>query len=143
MKISDIRRHLNKVLSVNTGLKVYHEDINKVTRPCLFIQLINTRKESLSHYREKRNISFDVIYLPSKHDTSCNNEIQDALEDINLAFEDHGNRVLKVLDRFLTLRNVTENITDNMGHFLFDVEFIQQYGKEKECETMLELELEI
>lgn len=140
MTVSDIRRHLTKLISEKLKIKVYSEDISKVTRPSIYIRVTNSQKESLAHYREQRKIGFDLIYFPTVQVESCNNEIMDVMENLNLAFENYGCRTLKVLDRHLTLHNVTENITDNTGHFQFDVEFIQKYGQEKEYEKMLELE---
>ncbi|MGL5049780.1 MAG: phage tail terminator family protein [Fusobacteriaceae bacterium] len=143
MKVSDVRKHLSKLLADKTGLRIYTEDIEKVARPCIYLNMISSSKESLAHYREKRKLSFDIVYIPSEKITSCNNETQDMMETINLAFENYGCRNLKVNDRNLSLFNVSENITDKAGHYVFDVEFIQQYGQEKEYELMQELELEI
>lgn len=142
MKISDIRRHLSKTLFEKTGLKVYSEDFNDIVRPCLYLKVINNSRESLGQSVEKLNVSFDIIYFPSQANTSCNNEIQDALDSINGAFDKNAYKVLTVFDRTVPIDVASSNTTDNKGHYLIDVSININYGDRDKYDLMRTLELD-
>jgi len=142
MKISDIRKHLSKVLHEKTELKVFSEDFNKIVRPCLYLKNINSSRESMGQSIERLKVSFDIEYFPSQANTSCNNEIQDALDTINGAFDNDAYKVLKVYDRTVILNNTSSNITDNVGHYLIDLAVNIEYGARENYDLMGTLELD-
>lgn len=143
MKISDIRNHLTKLLSSKTGLKVFVEDQGKLIRPSLYVELIDSNRTLLSEGRELFKCTWNIRYIPTKDNSSCNTEISDKLDDINLAFDVYGQKRLKVNDRYLMLRNITQRTVDNIGNFLFDTDIIVQYGTTEHYELMQTLEVDL
>ena len=140
MKIKDIRKALSSVLATKTGLKVFVDDINTITRPCLNLKLIDTNRTFISKYREYQEYSFDIIYLPTSSLESKNAEIHDMLDTINMAFEVNGVKRLTVKEydsqaintgwtpRVITIGNTTQNITENIGHYIVDLKLYVDYG---------------
>ena len=63
------------------------------------------------------------------------------LEIIDDAWEIEGNKILHVLDRFLSITDVNMRIVDTIGHYMFSVELYDQYGKPYDYELMGELHL--
>lgn len=140
MKIKDIRKALSSVLATKTGLKVFVDDINTITRPCLNIKLISADRTFINPYKEYQEYSFDIIYHPTSSLESKNAEIHDILDSINMAFEVNGVKKLTVKEydnqvintewtpRVITIGNTTQNITDNTGHYIIDLKLYVDYG---------------
>lgn len=140
MKIKDIRKALSSVLATKTGLKVFVDDINTITRPCLNIKLISADRTFINPYKEYQEYSFDIIYHPTSSLESKNAEIHDILDSINMAFEVNGVKRLTVKEydnqvintewtpRVITIGNTTQNITDNTGHYIIDLKLYVDYG---------------
>ena len=139
MKILDIRNAITKKLNSN-GHKIYYENIDKVKKPCFFINLVDYNKEFNTFYREKKRITFDLLYFP-KEEKMPNTEIITALEQIDEEFEVMGTKTLRVQDRSLNLKNTFINITDQVGHYIFDIELFDIYGKPIDYELMNDLNL--
>lgn len=142
IKLSDIRKSISKVISYkNPTFKVYVEEVSNPVRPCVFIKTISYNTLSNGEHRQKKKATFDLIYYPTNTMSSSNNEIQDALEQLNDSFDNAGFKVLVVSDRKITILNSQTEIVENLGHYIFDIEFITQYTELPEYELMENLEL--
>ena len=145
MRYEDIRKALTSKIK-ELGLKVYHEDITQITRPCYFIDLIDYIKEFNSNYRELKQLDFDIMYFP-KNKEGNNSETITALENLDDNFEVLGNKILsiifpdKALNRYLTLKNTRMHIVDNIGHYEFSIELYDSYGKPIDMQLVQELHL--
>lgn len=144
MKFLDFRRALTQKIK-KLGYEVRYDDINKGTRPCFFIDLIDYQKEFSSNYREFKKLDFDIIYIPEKQEGNIT-EIYSALEDLDNNFEVAGNKILVVIDeqgekRYLTMKNVMMHEVDKLGHYQFSIELFDRYGKPIDYELMQELHL--
>lgn len=139
MKVIDIRKAITEKLS-ELGLKVEYENINKINRPCYFIDLLTYSKEWDSNYRELKTLNFDIMYFPKKQEGN-NFETYEALENIDNHFEVFGNKILPVLDRRLAMTDINMNIVDTVGHYEFSISLFDQYGKPYDYELMQELEV--
>lgn len=140
MKFIDIRKAITGILNKKTGLEVRYEDINKIKRPCFFIDIIDYRKEFDSKYRELKRLDFDILYFPNKKEGN-NTETIEALEQVDDAWETAGDKVLRVLDRYIDITDVTMRIVDDVGHYMFSIELYDNYGKPIDYELMGELHL--
>lgn len=144
IKLSDIRKAISKVISSkNPSFKVYVEDVSNPVRPCVFLKNISYNTLSVGEHRQRKKATFDLIYYPTNTMSSSNNEIQDALEQLNDSFDNAGFKVLVVSDRKITILNSQTEIVENLGHYIFDIEFITQYTELPEYELMQNLELNI
>lgn len=139
MKVIDIRKAITKKLS-ELGLKVEYENINKIDRPCYFVDLLTYSKEWDSNYRELKTLNYDIMYFPKSKEGN-NTETWEALENIDNHFEILGNKILPVLDRRLTMTDTNMNIVDTVGHYEFSISLFDQYGKPYDYELMQELEV--
>lgn len=139
MKVIDIRKAIVKKVA-ELGIDVEYENINKVKRPCYFIDLLTYSKEWDSNYRELKNLNYDIMYFPKSKEGN-NTETWEALENIDNHFEVFGNKILPVLDRRLTMRDTNINIVDTVGHYEFSISLFDQYGKPYDYELMQELEV--
>lgn len=143
MNLSDISRHISKNLHEKIGLKIYVEDINKITRPCIFLKNINSSKEFKGQSVEKLTASFDIIYFPSQANGSCNEEIQDKLDAINQAFDNNAYKTIQVFDRSIVLNDVSTNIVDNVGHYIIDLSLMISFGEREKYDVMRKIELKL
>lgn len=140
MKLTDIRKAITGVLKEKTGIQVRYENINKVKRPCFFIDLVDYSKEFDSNYRELKKLDFDIMYFPEDKEGN-NTETIEMLEIIDDSWEIEGNKILHVLDRFLSITDVNMRIIDTIGHYMFSISLYDQYGKPYDYELMGELYL--
>ena len=142
MKYSDIKGALITTIS-KLGLPVFYEDINKIKRPCYYIQ-----KDFRSNYREFKQLDFDIMYFSSDKEGN-NSETIEALENLDNNFEVAGNKILSILfkdkslNRYLTLKDTRINIVDNVGHYEFYIDLFDRYGKPIDYQLMQELNLEV
>ena len=142
IKLSDVRKAISKVISTkNHTFKVYVEEVSNPIRPFVFIQNISYETLSVGEHRQRKKMLFDLIYYPASTLASANDEIQDALESINDSLDNAGFKVLVVNDRKLTILNSQTEIVKNLGHYIFDLDFITQYTEFPEYELMENLEL--
>lgn len=139
MKVTDIRKAITKKLS-ELGLKVEYENINKIERPCYFVDLLTYSKEWDSNHRELKTLNYDIMYFPKSKDGN-NTETWEALENIDNHFEVTGNKILSILDRNLTMTDTNMHIVDTVGHYEFSISLFDQYGKPYDYELMQELEV--
>lgn len=139
MKVIDIRKAIVKKVA-ELGIDVEYENINKLKRPCYFIDLLTYSKEWDSNYRELKTLNYDIMYFPKSKEGN-NTETWEALENIDNHFEVFGNKILPVLDRRLTMRDTNMNIVDTVGHYEFSISLFDQYGKPYDYELMQELEV--
>lgn len=139
MKVTDIRKAITKKLS-ELGLKVEYENINKIERPCYFVDLLTYSKEWDSNHRELKTLNYDIMYFPKSKDGN-NTETWEALENIDNHFEVTGNKILSILDRKLTMTDTNMHIVDTVGHYEFSISLFDQYGKPYDYELMQELEV--
>lgn len=139
MKYIDIRNAITEKLSSN-GNRIYYENIDKVKKPCFFINLVTYNKEFNTFYREQKKITIDLLYFP-KNEKMVNTEIINALENIDEQFEIMGTKTLRVLDRSLNIKNSTMNIVDGVGHYMFDIDLFDVYGKPIDYELMNDLDV--
>lgn len=139
MKVTDIRKAITKKLS-ELGLKVEYKNINKIDRPCYFVDLLTYSKEWDSNYRELKTLNYDIMYFPKSKEGN-NTETWEALENIDNHFEVFGNKILPVLDRRLTMTDTNMHTVDTVGHYEFSISLFDQYGKPFDYELMQELEV--
>lgn len=139
MKVIDIRKAIVKKVA-ELGIDVEYENINKLKRPCYFIDLLTYSKEWDSNYRELKTLNYDIMYFPKSKEGN-NTETWEALENIDNHFEVFGNKILPVLDRRLTMTDTNMNIVDTVGHYEFSISLFDQYGKPYDYELMQELEV--
>lgn len=139
MKVTDIRKAITKKLS-ELGLKVEYKNINKIDRPCYFVDLLTYSKEWDSNYRELKTLNYDIMYFPKSKEGN-NTETWEALENIDNHFEVFGNKILPVLDRRLTMTDTNMHTVDTVGHYEFSISLFDQYGKPYDYELMQELEV--
>lgn len=142
IKLSDVRKAISKVISTkNSTFKIYIEETSNPIRPCVFIKNISYNTLSNGEHRQKKKATFDLIYYPKSTVSSSYNEIQDALEQLNDSFDVNGFKILVVDDRKITILNSQTEIVENLGHYIFDIEFITQYTELPQYELMENLEL--
>ena len=147
MKYSDIKGALITTIS-KLGLPVFYEDINKIKRPCYYIDLISYQKDFRGNYRELKQLDFDIMYFSSDKEGN-NSETIEALENLDNNFEVAGNKILsilfedKFLNRYLTLKDTRINIVDNVGHYEFYIDLFDMYGKPVDYQLAQELKLEV
>lgn len=139
MKVIDIRKAITKKIS-ELGLKVEYKNINKIDRPCYFVDLLTYSKEWDSNYRELKTLNYDIMYFPKSKEGN-NTETWEALENIDNHFEVFGNKILPVLDRRLTMTDTNMHTVDTVGHYEFSISLFDQYGKPYDYELMQELEV--
>lgn len=141
MTIDDIIEGIASVISNKTGLEVYTEWEEGAERPSVYINCIDSSRKYITLNKELLKASFDITYFPTSANKSRNREIREKLEEINLSFDHFGKKYVKVLDRALTITDITTRIVENVGHYLIDIETYIQYGEEREYEKMEELKL--
>ena len=147
IKYLDIKGALITKIS-KLGLPVFYEDINKIKRPCYYIDLIRYQKDFRGNYRELKQLDFDIMYFSSDKEGN-NSETIEALENLDNNFEVTGNKILSILfenkslNRYLTLKDTRINIVDNVGHYEFYIELFDRYGKPIDYQLMQELKLEV
>lgn len=139
MKVIDIRKAIVKKVA-ELGIDVEYENINKVNRPCYFIDLLTYSKEWDSNYRELKTLNYDIMYFPKSKEGN-NTETWEALENVDNHFEVTGNKILSILDRRLTMTDTNMHIVDTVGHYEFSISLFDQYGKPYDYELMQELEV--
>ena len=127
MRFIDFIKSLSGKIDSFTGKEVGIDNINKLSRPAYFIQVIDYKKEFFANYKERIFISIDITYIP-KNDENNKAEIYNALDDLDDMFEVKGNKILKVKDRYLTLKNNSTKIVDGLGHYIFDLDLFDVYG---------------
>ena len=128
MGFMDFIKSLSRKIDSFTGKEVGIDNINKLTRPAYFIQVIDYKKEFFANNRERIHVSIDVVYIP-ENDENNKVEIYDALDNLNDMFDVKGNKILKVKDRNLTLKNENMKIVDGLGHYIFDLDLFDVYGE--------------
>lgn len=127
MRFIDFIKSLSEKIDSFTGKKVKIDNINKLSKPSYFIQVIDYKKEFFANHKERIFISIDIMYIP-KNDENNTAEIYNALDDLNDMFEVKGNKILQIKDRYLTLKNEHTKIVDGLGHYIFDLELFDVYG---------------
>ena len=127
MRFIDFIKSLSGKIDSFTGKEVGIDNINKLSRPAYFIQVIDYKKEFFANYKERIFISIDITYIP-ENDENNKAEIYNALDKLNNMFEVRGNKILKVKDRCLTLKNEGTKIVDGLGHYIFDLDLFDVYG---------------
>ena len=127
MEFMDFIKSLSRKIDSFTGKEVGIDNINNLERPAYFIQVIDYKKEFFANYKERIFISIDIAYIP-ENDENNKAEIYNALDKLNNMFEVRGNKILKVKDRCLTLKNESTKIVDGLGHYIFDLDLFDVYG---------------
>ena len=127
MEFMDFIKSLSRKIDSFTGKEVGIDNINNLERPAYFIQVIDYKKEFFANYKERIFISIDITYIP-ENDENNKAEIYNALDKLNNMFEVRGNKILKVKDRCLTLKNESTKIVDGLGHYIFDLDLFDVYG---------------
>lgn len=136
----DFIKSLSRKIDSFTGKEVGIDNINKLTRPAYFIQVIDYKKEFFANNRERIHVSIDIVYIP-ENDENNKAEIYDALDNLNDMFDVKGNKILKVKDRNLTLKNENMKIVDGLGHYIFDLDLFDAYGEIPKQDIVNGLEL--
>lgn len=155
MKLEDIRKAITEK---GKGLNIpfYYENINKIKRPCYFIELVDYSKEFYGEHKELKSITFDVLYFPADKTNYKRMEIINAMEKLDDNFEitdeliyHRGQKIIRVPedenrfnDRYLTVKNSKIKEVDGIGHYIFDIDFFDLYGIPYLYELMEELKLE-
>ena len=142
MTIDDIIEGIANVINEKIdNIEVYTEWEENAERPSVYINCVDSSRQFISNNKELLKASFDIAYFPTSPNESRNKEIRQMLENINHSFDNHGKKYVKVLDRSLTIKDVTTRIVDNIGHYLIDMEIYIPYGEEKQYEKMEKLEI--
>lgn len=155
MKYSDIRKAITNTQQKLFG-GVYYENINKIKRPCYYVELVDYKKEFNGLHSEYTSITIDILCFPTDAINYRKSEIIEMMEAVDNNFEiqdPHGyKRGLKILkitpnandttqDRFLLVQNVEMQIVDGVGHYTFDLGLYDVYGLPYDYELMQDLEL--
>ena len=127
MEFMDFIKALSKKIYDFTGKEVGIDNINTLTRPCYYIQVIDYKNEFFANYKKRIFISLDIIYIP-ENDENNTMEVYKALDELDNMFETKGNKILKVKDRCLTLKNEHTKMVDGLGHYIFDLDLFDVYG---------------
>lgn len=128
MEFMDFIKSLSSKIDSFTGKEVGIDNINKLTRPAYFIQIIDYKKEFFANNRERIHVSIDIVYIPENIEKN-KAEIYDALDNLNDMFNVKGNKILKVKNRNLTLKNESTKVVDGLGHYIFDLDLFDVYGE--------------
>ena len=127
MEFMDFIKALSKKIYNFTDKEVGIDNINALTRPCYYIQVIDYKNEFFANYKKRIFISIDIIYIP-ENDENNTMEVYKALDELDNMFETKGNKILKVKDRCLTLKNEHTKMVDGLGHYIFDLDLFDMYG---------------
>ena len=127
MEFMDFIKALSKKIYDFTDKEVGIDNINALTRPCYYIQVIDYKNEFFANYKKRIFISLDIIYIP-ENDENNTMEVYKALDELDNMFETKGNKILKVKDRCLTLKNEHTKMVDGLGHYIFDLDLFDVYG---------------
>ena len=127
MEFMDFIKALSKKIYDFTDKEVGIDNINALTRPCYYIQVIDYKNEFFANYKKRIFISVDIMYIP-ENDENNTMEIYKALDELDNMFETKGNKILKVKDRCLTLKNEHTKMVDGLGHYIFDLDLFDVYG---------------
>lgn len=127
MEFMDFIKALSKKIYDFTDKEVGIDNINALTRPCYYIQVIDYKNKFFANYKKRIFISIDIIYIP-ENDENNTMEVYKALDELDNMFETKGNKILKVKDRCLTLKNEHTKMVDGLGHYIFDLDLFDVYG---------------
>ena len=127
MEFMDFIKALSKKIYDFTGKEVGIDNINALNRPCYYIQVIDYKNEFFANYKKRIFISADIMYIP-KNDENNTMEVYKAFDELDNMFETKGNKILKVKDRCLTLKNEHTKMVDGLGHYIFDLDLFDVYG---------------
>lgn len=123
----DFIKALSKKIYDFTDKEIGIDNINALTRPCYYIQVIDYKNEFFANYKKRIFISVDIMYIP-ENDENNTMEVYKALDELDNMFETKGNKILKVKDRCLTLKNEHTKMVDGLGHYIFDLDLFDVYG---------------
>ena len=123
----DFIKALSKKIYDFTDKEVGIDNINALTRPCYHIQVIDYKNEFFANYKKRIFISIDIVYIPENNENNTM-EVYKALDGLDNMFETKGNKILKVKDRCLTLKNEQTKMVDGLGHYIFDLDLFDVYG---------------
>ena len=140
MEFMDFIKSLSRKIDSFTGKEAGIDNINKLTRPAYFIQIIDYKKEFFANNRERIHVSIDIVYIPENIEKN-KAEIYDALDNLNDMFNVKGNKILKVKNRNLTLKNESTKVVDGLGHYIFDLDLFDVYGEIPKQNTVNGLKL--
>ena len=127
MEFMDFIKALSKKIYDFTGKEVGIDNINALTRPCYYIQVIDYKNEFFANYKKRIFISADIMYIP-ENDENNTMEVYKVLDELDNMFEIKGNKILEVKDRNLTLKNERTKVVDGLGHYMFDLDLFDVYG---------------
>lgn len=127
MEFMDFIKALSKKIYDFTDKEVGIDNINALTKPCYYIQVIDYKNEFFANYKKRIFISVDIMYIP-ENDENNTMEVYKALDELDNMFETKGNKILKVKDRCLTLKNEHTKMVDGLGHYIFDLDLFDVYG---------------
>lgn len=127
MEFMDFIKALSKKIYDFTDKEVGIDNINALTKPCYYIQVIDYKNEFFANYKKRIFISVDIMYIP-ENDENNTMEVYKALDELDKMFETKGNKILKVKDRCLTLKNEHTKMVDALGHYIFDLDLFDVYG---------------
>jgi len=119
MEFMDFIKALSKKIYDFTGKEVGIDNINALTRPCYYIQVIDYKNEFFANYKKRIFISIDIIYIP-ENDENNTMEVYKALDELDNMFETKG--------KCLTLKNEHTKMVDGLGHYIFDLDLFDVYG---------------
>lgn len=128
MEFMDFIKSLSRKIDSFTGKEVGIDNINNLERPAYFIRVIDYKKEFFANNRERIHVSIDIVYIPENAENN-KAEIYNALDNLNDMFDVKGNKILKVKDRNLTLKNESTKVVDGLGHYIFDLDLFDVYGE--------------
>lgn len=124
--------------------KVYVDDVSNPARPFNFVDIVSFSSESIGDYRQRKRFKIDVKYYPKSEIRTSNLEILGELDKINNSFEYEGKKILPLSDdRLISMEVSNMDVIDNVGHYIFVIEFITSYGERPTYEKMETLYLKM
>lgn len=132
IKVLSIAKSIRNKLKDIAELKVYEEEVDKLTTPSFILDIIPVSTTKWDEIRRDRKFHVDITYCPKG---KTNKELFAMLDLLEEKFGD----VLEVEDRFFTIEEFIHFIQDKKLHYTFDLYFGDCMDKQVEESMMGDL----
>jgi hypothetical protein len=117
-------------------MKIYASTVEQgIQTPCFFVQMIPFGFTSHNIYHQAKNIHVDIHYVPDTYEDIKYLTMFDDLSDMFKI-------TLHVEDRAILIDNNEMDVIDKIGHFQFELNFIDSVEVDATLELMQELIME-
>ena len=113
MEFMDFIKALSKKIYDFTDKEVGIDNINALTKPCYYIQVIDYKNEFFANYKKRIFISVDIMYIPEKRNKYCIKGGDIMLEN---KIETYEKSIKKILKNDLKIE--CDNYLENEDDFL-------------------------